>query len=123
MFMICLITLSLQLNDQDLIFVDDREPSQELVEGPTTFELLTNQVANSTQQKDTNDNLKKVVDDENSVQQIMLQKEEHVAPPEKKTLKIFYPPSYPKTPQVSDFCPQTVISNVVEIIFKCFGIT
>ena len=72
MFMICLITLSLQLNDQDLVFVDDREPSQELVEGPTTFELLTNQVANSTQQKDTNDNLKKVVDDENWIQQVIL---------------------------------------------------
>mgnify|MGYP004721239737 CR=1 FL=1 len=79
-------------------------------------------MTNSTQQKDIIENSKKVVDDENSVQQIMLQKEEHVAPPEKKTLKIFYPPSYPKTPQVSDFCPQTVISNVVEITFKCFRI-
>ena len=52
-----------------------------------------------------------VVDECNLVQQIMPQKEEHMTPFDKKKLKVFDPPSWPRAPRVSEFCPQNVIST------------
>lgn len=100
-----------KLDDQDLIFIDDGEPSQVSVEGPTAFELLAKQVVGSTQQKGASENSKKAVDDENVTQQIMAQKAKHMTPPAKRKLKVFDPPSWPRAPRVSEFCPQNVIST------------
>ncbi|XP_071922022.1 uncharacterized protein [Coffea arabica] len=100
-----------KLDDQDLIFIDDGEPSQVSVEGPTAFELLAKQVVSSTQKKGASENSKKAVEDENVIQQVMPWKEEHMTPSAKRKLKVFDPPSWPRASQVSEFCPQSVIST------------
>ncbi|XP_071936559.1 uncharacterized protein [Coffea arabica] len=100
-----------KLDDQDLIFIDDGEPSQISVEGPTAFELLAKQVISSTQQMGASENSKKAVEDGNVIQQITPQKVEHMTPSAQKKLKIFDPPSWPRAPRVSEFCPQNVIST------------
>ncbi|XP_071932192.1 uncharacterized protein [Coffea arabica] len=95
-----------KLDGQDLIFIDDGELSQASVEGPTAFELLDKQVVSSTQQKGASESSKKAVEDGNVIQQITPQKTEHMTPSAKKKLKVSDPPSWPRAPQVSEFCPK-----------------
>lgn len=97
----------MQLDDLSLVCIDENEASQGSVEGPNAFDILAKQVVPSPHLEDTGDSAKQKEHDDNPIQKLTCQPT--VA--KQKKLKVFDPPTWPKAPQISEFCPKALISS------------
>ena len=103
----------MQLDDLTLVCIEDQEPSQGSVEGPTAFDLLTKQIVNSTLLEDTGDSQVRKGTMENQIEEPALQQEnlDAQAAVMKRKPKLFIPPAWPRAPPVSEFRTEAVISS------------